>query len=91
MMGGVSGEVYNIGGGTELSNLDLAQKVIAIMGASEDVISFVADRKGHDFRYSVSYEKIERNLDYRPLENFNESLVEIVDWYTQNPNWWIKS
>jgi dTDP-glucose 4,6-dehydratase len=91
MMGGASGEVYNIGGGTELSNLDLARKIIHIMDAKEDLISFVADRKGHDFRYSVSSEKIERDLNYKPLENIDESLQDIVDWYIQNPNWWSKS
>jgi dTDP-glucose 4,6-dehydratase len=91
MTGGASGEVYNIGGGTELSNLDLARKIIHIMDAKEDLISFVADRKGHDFRYSVSSEKIERDLNYKPLENIDESLQDIVDWYIQNPNWWSKS
>jgi dTDP-glucose 4,6-dehydratase len=91
MTGGASGEVYNIGGGTELSNLDLARKIIHIMDAKEDLISFVADRKGHDFRYSVSSEKIERDLNYKPLENIDESLQDIVDWYIQNANWWSKS
>jgi dTDP-glucose 4,6-dehydratase len=61
------------------------------MDAKEDLISFVADRKGHDFRYSVSSEKIERDLNYKPLENIDESLQDIVDWYIQNPNWWSKS
>jgi dTDP-glucose 4,6-dehydratase len=91
MMGGASGEIYNIGGGTELSNLDLARKIVQFMGANEDLIAFVADRKGHDFRYSVSFEKIKRDLGYKPLESLDGSLMEIVDWYTQNPNWWIKS
>ena len=91
MMRGTSGEIYNIGGGTELSNLDLARKIIQIMGASEDLITFVADRKGHDFRYSVSYEKIEKELGYEPVESIDESLVAVIDWYIQNPDWWAKS
>jgi dTDP-glucose 4,6-dehydratase len=91
MMGGTSGGVYNIGGGTEFSNLDLVRKIIQIMGASENLISFVADRKGHDFRYSVSFKKIEEELGYKPIEGIDDSLVRVVDWYIQNPNWWDKS
>jgi dTDP-glucose 4,6-dehydratase len=91
MMGGASGETYNIGGGTELSNLDLAKKIIRIMGASEDLIYFVPDRKGHDLRYSVSFEKIKRELGYTPVESLDESLEGVIDWYIQNPNWWSKS
>jgi dTDP-glucose 4,6-dehydratase len=91
MMGGASGEIYNIGGGTELSNLDLARKVIQVMGASEDLISFVEDRKGHDLRYSVSFEKINEVLGYTPVESFDKSLEGVIDWYIQNPKWWNKS
>jgi dTDP-glucose 4,6-dehydratase len=91
MLNGASGEIYNIGGGTELSNLDLARKIIHIMGASEDLITFVADRKGHDLRYSVSFEKIESALDYTPVESIDKSLVEVVDWYIANLNWWDES
>jgi dTDP-glucose 4,6-dehydratase len=91
MLNGAFGEIYNIGGGTELSNLELARRIVQIMGASEDLITFVADRKGHDLRYSVSFEKIESELGYRPLESFDETLVSIVDWYIENPSWWDKS
>ena len=91
MTGGVSGDVYNIGGGTELSNLDLVRKIIQIMGAGENLITFVADRKGHDFRYSVSFKKIEEELGYKPIESIDESLVGVVGWYIQNANWWDKS
>lgn len=91
IMGGTSGAVYNIGGGTELSNLELARKIIQIMGASENLITFVADRKGHDFRYSVSFKKIQEELGYKPIKSIDESLVEVVDWYIQNANWWDKS
>lgn len=91
LTGGASGEIYNIGGGTELSNLDLTVKIIQIMGSSVDLITFVADRKGHDFRYSVSFKKIEVELGYKPIESIDKSLVEVVDWYIQNGNWWDKS
>ena len=90
MLRGVSGEIYNIGGGTELTNLDLARKIIQIMGASEELIKFVVDRKGHDQRYSVSFEKIKNELGYEPLESIDSALVEVVEWYIQNPNWWDK-
>jgi dTDP-glucose 4,6-dehydratase len=90
-MGGATGEVYNIGGGTELSNLDLVRKIIQIMNASENLITFVEDRKGHDFRYSVSFKKIEEELGYEPIESIDESLVAVVDWYARNAKWWDKS
>jgi dTDP-glucose 4,6-dehydratase len=54
------------------------------------LISFVADRKGHDLRYSVSYEKIEKELGYEPVESIDDSLGAVIDWYIQNPNWWDK-
>jgi dTDP-glucose 4,6-dehydratase len=91
MTGGASGDVYNIGGGTELSNLELVRKIIQLMGASENLITFVADRKGHDFRYSVSFKKIEEELGYKPIESIDKSLLKVVDWYIQNENWWEKS
>jgi dTDP-glucose 4,6-dehydratase len=90
MLDGAAGEIYNIGGGTELTNLDLARRIINIMGASEELITFVADRKGHDHRYSVSFEKIKNELGYEPSESFDKSLIEVVDWYQKNPNWWDK-
>ncbi len=91
LLSGISGETYNIGGGTELTNLDLARKIIQILGASEELITYVADRKGHDQRYSVSFEKIKNELGYEPLENMDNSLVKVVEWYAQNPNWWDKN
>jgi dTDP-glucose 4,6-dehydratase len=88
MLSGTPGEIYNIGGGIELSNLDLARRIIQIMGASEDLITFVTDRKGHDLRYSVSFQKIEEELGYKPIKSIDESLVKVIDWYIQNSNWW---
>jgi dTDP-glucose 4,6-dehydratase len=88
MTSGSSGEIYNIGGGTELTNLDLARKIIHIMGVSDELITFVSDRKGHDYRYSVSFEKIRNELGYEPCESIDNSLEEVVDWYIKNPHWW---
>lgn len=89
LLEGVPGEIYNIGGGIELTNLDLAKKIITMMGASTDSIRYVTDRKGHDLRYSVSYEKIRQELNYSPIETFDKSLAEVIAWYTKNTNWWV--
>ena len=88
MLNGGYGEIYNIGGGTELSNLALVSTLISIMGASHDSISYAPDRKGHDARYSVNYNKIHLELGYAPKKQLEGSLRETVDWYLKNPNWW---
>jgi dTDP-glucose 4,6-dehydratase len=88
MLGGASGETYNIGGGTELTNLDLVRNIIHLMGASEELITFVEDRRGHDQRYSVSFEKIKSELGFAPLESFDDSLAAVVEWYKHNLDWW---
>jgi dTDP-glucose 4,6-dehydratase len=85
---GKPGEIYNIGGGTELSNLDLAKLLIKVSGRDESYIQFVEDRKGHDFRYSVDYNKIVNTCGYSPKSTFIESIKETVDWYTKNETWW---
>jgi len=85
---GKPGEIYNIGGGTELSNLDLAKLLIKESGRDESYIQFVEDRKGHDFRYSVDFSKIVNTCGYSPKSTFIESIKETVDWYTKNETWW---
>ena len=85
---GAPGEIYNIGGGTELTNLDLVKKILGIMNADEGLINYVQDRKGHDKRYSVSYTKIARDLGYKPVEDFDIGLRETIEWYRRNPEWW---
>jgi dTDP-glucose 4,6-dehydratase len=88
LMKGAAGEIYNIGGGTELSNLDLTTHILKIMGASESVMEFVPDRLGHDFRYSVDFRKISNELGYVPSNNFQEKLSETIQWYVENRIWW---
>jgi dTDP-glucose 4,6-dehydratase len=88
MLNARSGEVYNVGGGTELTNLALVRRIIQLMGASDELISFVQDRKGHDFRYSVSSKKLESDLGYKPEKDLDTSFVEVINWYKNNPNWW---
>jgi dTDP-glucose 4,6-dehydratase len=85
---GKRGEIYNIGGGTELTNLELVKRILGIMGADEKLISYVQDRKGHDKRYSVSYAKLTKDLGYKPLEDFETNLRETIEWYRNNREWW---
>lgn len=86
--GGRAGEIYNIGGGTELTNVELTMKILDAMGAGEDMIKRVADRKGHDQRYSVDISKIHNELGYTPQVSFDQGLAETIDWYRTNEDWW---
>ncbi|MEU4830976.1 dTDP-glucose 4,6-dehydratase [Streptosporangium sp. NPDC023615] len=85
---GRPGEVYNIGGGTELSNRELTDLLLAALGADESSVAYVEDRKGHDRRYSVDWSKIEKELGYRPAKDFATGLAETVAWYRDNRVWW---
>jgi dTDP-glucose 4,6-dehydratase len=85
---GSPGEVYNIGGGTELSNLDLTQKILNRLNKNESSVEYVKDRPGHDFRYSVSYEKITATLGYHPEISFDSGIQTTIDWYLNNRSWW---
>ena len=84
---GKRGEIYNIGSGSHLSNNDLASEIISMMGLNEKMKSYVADRQGHDFRYSVDSSKIE-SLGFKRLIDFKDGLRETMDWYAANPRWW---
>jgi dTDP-glucose 4,6-dehydratase len=84
---GSPGEIYNIGTGSHLSNNDLASEIISIMDFTESMKSYVTDRQGHDFRYSVNSQKIE-SLGFKRIVDFNAGLKETIDWYTANPLWW---
>jgi dTDP-glucose 4,6-dehydratase len=85
---GKSGEIYNIGGGTELRNIDLAHKILALMSRDVSEIGFVEDRLGHDLRYSVDITKISNELGYKPTVEFDRGLQETIAWYEQNESWW---
>ncbi|WP_232661091.1 dTDP-glucose 4,6-dehydratase [Pseudonocardia sp. TRM90224] len=85
---GRDGEIYNIGGGTELTNRDLTYRLLAAVGADESMIQPVADRKAHDRRYSVDWSKIAGELGYSPQVPFEQGLAETVRWYTENRAWW---
>ena len=87
---GRAGEVYNIGGGTELTNVELTHKILEAMGVGEEFIQPVEDRKGHDLRYSVDISKINKELGYSPQVNFEEGLLQTINWYKNNEAWWKK-
>ncbi len=85
---GRAGEVYNIGGGTELTNRDLTARLLDLCGADASAIEPVADRLGHDRRYSVDWTKIHDELGYAPQVPFAEGLAATVAWYHENEAWW---
>lgn len=88
LMNGRSGEVYNIGGGRELTNNEITSLILEAMGADDSSIEYVDDRKGHDLRYSVDWTKINRELGYEPQVKFEDGLRETIQWYRDNEAWW---
>ena len=86
---GKVGETYVVGGLTEdISNLEVAKRIIHILGKSEDMIEHVEDRPGHDRRYAVDWSKIKSELGWQPQHSFDEWLAKTVEWYKQNESWW---
>ena len=85
---GRAGEVYNLGGGTELSNRELTERLLAITGHDFSMVRRVPDRKGHDARYSVDITKATRELGYTPRVDFTTGLEDTVRWYEANRTWW---
>ncbi|MBW4032821.1 MAG: dTDP-glucose 4,6-dehydratase [Acidobacteria bacterium] len=85
---GRAGETYNIGGGTELTNRELTQKLLDATGTDWSSVDAVEDRKGHDLRYSVDISKIRGELGYEPLVPFDQGLADVVTWYRDNRAWW---
>jgi dTDP-glucose 4,6-dehydratase len=77
---GLSGQIYNIGSGVELTNISLARQILEILGKDESQIEFIEDRKGHDYRYAVDYKKIEK-LGFQNEVTFQQGLVQTIDWY----------
>jgi dTDP-glucose 4,6-dehydratase len=88
LTGGRAGEVYNIGGGTELTNKELTALLLEANGAGWDRVEYVEDRKGHDRRYSVDITKISTELGYQPRVPFEAGLADTVRWYAENRSWW---
>jgi dTDP-glucose 4,6-dehydratase len=88
LAGGLSGQVYNIGSGIELSNLELTHFLLESFGKDKTEISFVKDRLGHDSRYSLDSSRIEKEFDFTPRVTFIEGLESTIKWYLNNKDWW---
>ena len=88
LVGGRAGEIYNIGGGTELTNKELTQLLLDATGKDWSYVDRVADRLGHDLRYSVDIGKIQAELGYEPQVPFEQGLADVVQWYRDNRAWW---
>ena len=86
---GSAGEIYNIGGGQELTNIHIVKQIMEILGVSDTRIDFVADRLGHDWRYSVDTRKIENNLGFQTKVSLESGLRETISWYETNRDFWL--
>lgn len=86
---GISGEIYNIGGGSEITNIDITKKILEFLGKDEPMIEYVKERPGHDLRYSLDCSKL-RKLGWAPEYDFDEALKYTVKWYVENQWWWEK-
>lgn len=84
---GRNGEIYNLGGHSERTNLEVVKTILKQLNKSEDLISFVTDRPGHDLRYAIDSSKIEKELGWSLTHNFEEGMKETVDWYVNNQDW----
>ncbi len=85
---GQTGEVYNIGGNSERTNLEITHVLLAAVGAGPEMIRYVKDRPGHDRRYAIDSTKIATQLGWRPQVGFEEGLKDTIEWYRRNESWW---
>lgn len=85
---GMAGDVYNIGTGFRVTNMELTNKIISLLGENRDSIEFVKDRPGHDRRYALDSSKIRDTLGWKPLTSFDEGLHQTVKWYQDHEPWW---
>ena len=85
---GKIGEIYNVGGHNEKSNIDIVKIILRELGKSEDLIMYVKDRAGHDRRYAIDPSKIKRELGWRPQTCFAEGIIKTIEWYLNNHLWW---
>jgi len=88
LINGKSGESYNISASNEIDNITIVKKILSLMNKSEDLIEFVEDRPGHDFRYSMDSQKTRKELNWQTKVNFEEGIKKTVDWYISNREWW---
>ncbi len=85
---GKVGETYNIGGHNEMRNIDIVKLILQAFGKSEDLITYVTDRKGHDMRYAIDPSKIHAELGWLPETKFSDGIQKTIEWYLNNKSWW---
>lgn len=85
---GEIGEIYNIGTGNEMTNIDITKKILAHMGKGEEMMDFVQDRAGHDFRYAIDSSKLRNKLGWKSEVDFDDALERTVRWFQENEAWW---
>ena len=89
MTNGVLGEIYNIGGGNEMQNINITKLILDHLNKPESLIRFVEDRQGHDLRYALNIDKL-RQLGWESKHDFSEGIRKTIDWYVENEEWWRK-
>lgn len=85
---GDAGEVYNVGGHNERTNIEIVETIVEALGASKELITFVEDRLGHDRRYAIDPEKLTKKLGWKPKYTFETGIKETIQWYLENREWW---
>ena len=85
---GDAGEIYNVGGHNERSNIDVVRTILHLLGKGEELISYVEDRKGHDRRYAIDPAKIGRDLGWQPETSFEDGIRSTIRWYEEHQEWW---
>ena len=87
---GKPGEVYNIGGNNEKTNIEIVMHILEKLGVSKELITFVQDRLGHDYRYAIDSKKIQNELGWKPIYSFEDGIKETLLWYQTHQDWWEK-
>ena len=82
------GEVYNVGGHNERTNLEVVKTILKVLNKPESLIRYVKDRPGHDMRYAIDPTKLENELGWKPEYNFDTGIRQTIEWYLNNKEWW---
>ncbi len=85
---GKPGQIYNIGAGKEMKNIEIVKLILKFLDKPENLIEFVPDRPGHDWRYAIDSSKIQNELGWKPIDNFNNAIQKTIEWYLENRRWW---
>jgi dTDP-glucose 4,6-dehydratase len=88
LLDGKPGEVYNVGSDGEMRNIDVVKMILSHLGKPESLIQYVQDRLGHDRRYAIDSSKAHRELEWKPLHHHEQGIIETIDWYVRNREWW---